>query len=47
MTNTMSVSNLARRNAWRSLSKRDKQRRLHEMRRRHQAQVEFEILRLL
>ena len=46
MTSTMSVSDLQRRSAWRSLSKQDKQSRLQEMRRRHQSQVEFEILRL-
>ena len=46
MTTTMSVSSVERRSAWRSLSKQDKQQRLAEMRRRHQSQVEFEILRL-
>lgn len=46
MTTTLATSNIERRNAWRSLSKQDKQQRLQEMRRRHQSQVEFEILRL-
>ena len=46
MTSTMTVSGTQRRNAWRSLSQQDKQERLQEMRRRHQSQVEFEILRL-
>lgn len=42
----MTATDIQRRNAWRSLSKQDKQQRLQEMRRRHQSQVEFEILRL-
>jgi hypothetical protein len=46
MTTTLAVSGTQRRNAWRSLSQQDKQERLQEMRRRHQSQVEFEILRL-
>ena len=40
------TTDIQRRNAWRSLSKQDKQKRLQEMRRRHQSQVEFEMLRL-
>jgi len=35
-----------RREVWRSLSHQDKQRRLQDLRRRHQSQVELEILRL-
>ena len=35
-----------RRHAWRSLTQQDKQQRLMDLRRRHQEQVEFEILRL-
>jgi len=35
-----------RRNAWRSLSQQDKQQRLESMRRRHQSQVQYEMLRL-
>jgi hypothetical protein len=42
----MNTNTHSKRNAWRSLSKQDKQQRLQEMRRRHQSQVEFEILRL-
>ena len=42
----MTSTDIQRRNAWRQLSKQDKQSRLQEMRRRHQSQVEFEILRL-
>jgi hypothetical protein len=37
---------IERRNAWRALPHQDKQQRLMEMRRRHQQQVEFEMLRL-
>ena len=42
----MKTASIARRHAWQSLSKQDKQDRLQAMRRRHQIQVEFEILRL-
>ena len=42
----MNANTRSKRNAWRSLSKQDKQERLQEMRRRHQSQVEFEMLRL-
>ncbi len=42
----MNTVHIQRRNAWRTLSKQDKQQRLQTMRRRHQSQVEFEILRL-
>ena len=42
----MNANTVRARNAWRSLSKQDKQQRLQEMRRRHQSQVEFEMLRL-
>jgi hypothetical protein len=42
----MKSTMLERRSAWRSLSHRDKQQRLQDMRRRHQGQVELEILRL-
>ena len=42
----MKTTSIERRHAWRSLSKQDKQQRLTEMRRRHQSQVEFEMLRL-
>ena len=42
----MTTTDIQRRNTWRQLSKQDKQSRLQEMRRRHQSQVEFEILRL-
>jgi hypothetical protein len=37
---------IERRQAWRNLSQQDKQQRLMDLRRRHQKQVEFEILRL-
>jgi hypothetical protein len=37
---------IERRQSWRSLSHQDKQQRLQELRRRHQSQVEQEILRL-
>lgn len=43
---TMKTTSIERRHAWRTLSKQDKQERLQAMRRRHQSQVEFEILRL-
>ena len=42
----MRTTTIERRHAWQSLSKQDKQQRLVAMRRRHQSQVEFEILRL-
>ena len=42
----MKTTSIERRHVWRSLSKQDKQDRLQAMRRRHQSQVEFEILRL-
>lgn len=35
-----------RRHSWRSLSHEDKQRRLQELRQRHQRQVQVEMLRL-
>ncbi len=42
----MSAHAIERRHSWRSLSHQDKQQRLQELRRRHQSQVEMEILRL-
>lgn len=42
----MKSTMIERRNAWRALSHQDKQQRLDTLRRRHQRQVEFEILRL-
>ena len=42
----MKTTSIERRHVWRSLSKQDKQDRLQAMRRRHQSQVEFEMLRL-
>ncbi|WP_395658483.1 hypothetical protein [Nocardioides sp.] len=42
----MSTKLIQRRNAWRELSRQDKQQRLESMRSRHQRQVEFEMLRL-
>ncbi|HEY0949497.1 hypothetical protein [Nocardioides sp.] len=42
----MKSLSVERREAWRSLSRQDKQRRLQELRRRHQSQVELEMLRL-
>ncbi|GAA4376335.1 hypothetical protein [Nocardioides caricicola] len=42
----MKTATIERRHAWKALSKQDKQDRLQVMRRRHQSQVEFEILRL-
>ena len=42
----MKTTSIERRHAWHALSKQDKQERLQSMRRRHQSQVEFEILRL-
>lgn len=35
-----------RREVWRSLTHQDKQERLEDLRRRHQSQVELEMLRL-
>lgn len=37
---------IERRHSWRSLSHEDKQRRLQELRLRHQHQVQVEMLRL-
>lgn len=42
----MKSTMIERRNAWRSLPHQDKQQRLMDMRRKHQQQVEFEMLRL-
>jgi len=42
----MTTKLIQRRNAWRELSRQDKQQRLQAMRTQHQRQVEFEILRL-
>jgi hypothetical protein len=42
----MKTTMIERRAMWRSLSNQDKQQRLQGMRRRHQSQVEYEILRL-
>ena len=42
----MKTTLIERRHAWRALSQQDKQQRLVDLRRRHQEQVEFEILRL-
>jgi hypothetical protein len=37
---------IERRQSWHQLSRQDKQKRLEDLRRRHQSQVEMEILRL-
>ena len=42
----MTAKLIQRKNAWRELSRQDKQQRLQAMRAQHQRQVEFEILRL-
>jgi hypothetical protein len=42
----MKTTMIERRHAWRALSRQDKQQRLVDLRRQHQKQVEFEILRL-
>lgn len=42
----MKTTLIERRHAWRALTHQDKQQRLMDLRRRHQEQVEFEILRL-
>lgn len=42
----MKSTMIERRNAWRALSRQDKQQRLQAIRDRHQRQVEFEMLRL-
>jgi hypothetical protein len=43
---TVKTTIIERRTTWRSLSQQDKQSRLRDLRRRHQRQVEYEILRL-
>jgi len=42
----MTPPTIERRPSWRSLSHQDKQQRLQDLRRRHQRQVEMEMLRL-
>jgi hypothetical protein len=42
----MKTTMIERRHAWRALSQQDKQQRLVDLRRQHQKQVEFEMLRL-
>jgi hypothetical protein len=42
----MKTTLIERRNTWRSLSHQDKQSRLVDLRRRHEKQVQFEMLRL-
>jgi hypothetical protein len=42
----MKTTLIERRNAWRALSHQDKQSRLMDLRRRHEKQVEFEMVRL-
>ncbi len=42
----MKTALIERRDTWRSLSRQDKQSRLIDMRRQHEKQVEFEMLRL-
>ena len=42
----MKTTMLERRHAWQALTRQDKQQRLMDLRRQHQEQVEFEMLRL-
>ncbi|MGY2704683.1 MULTISPECIES: hypothetical protein [unclassified Nocardioides] len=42
----MKTTLIERRTTWRALPPQDKQQRLMDLRRKHQRQVEFEMLRL-
>ena len=42
----MNHTHIERRDTWRALSRQDKQARLRELRRRHEEQVQLEMLRL-